>query len=199
MLYAAAASSSILWSAVGALAAVAAFLLAFLVWYVPQRDIRRKEREHSQRVRDALLGVEAAPGVLARPGLVQQVDELVREIRPNAGGSLHDRVVRMDKTLAERTELLERIDEKTTEAVEQGKTAVTVAAEAKSVASATSDKLDQTHELLLKTRDDVVVLHDYTHDGLHAIVGAMTTIAPGIDVIVTLAKKFENPPKRLEN
>lgn len=105
----------IVWAVEGAGA-----ILGGTVALISFRKRYREDKRQRQRIEDALLGTEATHGIPATPSVFQQLTELraavadiqqtTRELRPNGGGSLADKITRIDRRLTSHIEHAEKVE-----------------------------------------------------------------------------------------
>lgn len=79
-----------------AAAATALCLACVFVWRKVFRPILRFVGEF----RDDWKGVPARPGVRARPGVMERLENIEGQLRPNHGQSMHDAVNRIEQQLS---------------------------------------------------------------------------------------------------
>ena len=80
-------------------AAAAATGLCTATWIVWRKAIRPVLKFVSE-FRDDWRGTPARPGVRARPGVMERLENIESQVKPNGGQSMHDAVSRIEQQLA---------------------------------------------------------------------------------------------------
>lgn len=77
------------WQIIGGISAALAIIGSLITWFCRRGLPAVRKINHFI---DDMTGEEARPGVKARPGILERLDNIEHELHPNSGGSMRDAI-----------------------------------------------------------------------------------------------------------